>query len=369
VGFAALALLSSTWSAAPLLTVVRGAQLAVLVALAIVVPRVLGSAAAVRALGNAIVVYTIVCTVLAKLFPWAKGGTVDYLGFRRFTWFAVHPIVAATFAAVAALFVLVQLLTAEAPLRRRLFGFPLWMALPPLVAALIVTNSRGPLLAFALAAGVLLVLRATGALSRAVGLTVGLVAALLIVGSGETLTDLLERGRGGPAFVEKLLYRGQSLDEMTTITGRSELWEVTGSLIAERPALGVGYLGSRAALLEAAPWAAYAHNALLQTLVDVGIVGTLLLWLPMLGALFGGGFRDTRLSSNERLGRAAGVTMIAFLMINSISAESFAAAPGYETLLLFVAVILVERSRVAVRAAAPPPAAFPSAPVLRARSA
>jgi exopolysaccharide production protein ExoQ len=353
VAFGVLATISAFWSAAPLLTVVRAGQLLIVIGMALVMPRVLGIAGTVAALGRPLIVYTVGCAVLAKLFPWAKGTTVDYFGFQRFTWFAVHPIVAATLAGAAALFVIVELLASEAPLKRRLLGFPLWLALPPLLAVLAVTNSRGPLLAFALAAGLVIVLRGAGGLGFAAAATIALAVPMLFVAAGLTMQDVLEAGRFSGTFFEKLLYRGQTADEIVTITGRVELWDITRGLIAERPAFGVGYLGSRAALLEAAPWAAYAHNALLQTLLDVGFVGTLLLWVPMVRALAAGGLRDRRATESDLLGRAAGVTMLVFLIVNSFTAESFAAAPGYETLLAMGCVLLVERSRTPAQRASP----------------
>jgi O-antigen ligase len=364
VGFGLLATLSAFWSAAPLLTAVRAGQLLVVIGLALVIPRVLGTAGAVAALGKPLIVYTVGCAVLAKLFPWAKGTTVDYLGFHRFSWFAVHPIVAATLAGGAALFVLVELLSTQAPLKRRLLGFPLWLALPPLLAVLIVTKSRGPILAFLLAAGMVVLLRGGGVFGLLAGAALVAAVPLFSAASGLSLQDLLEGGHSGSSYVAKVLYRGQTADEIASITGRADLWEAARSLIVERPAFGVGYLGSRGVLLEAAPWAAYAHNALLQTLLDVGIVGTLLLWLPLLRGLAAGGLRDRRASDSQLLARSAGFTLLVFLLVNSITAESFAAAPGYETLLVMGAVLLVGRSRTAERraasvAAAPLPATAP----------
>jgi O-antigen ligase len=362
IAFGVLAMLSAYWSAAPLLTAVRAGQLLAVIGLTLVMPRVLGTARSVAALGDPLVVYTVGCAVLAKVFPWAKGTTVDYLGYHRFTWFAVHPIVAATLVGAAALYVIVRLLSTEAPTRRRLLGFPLWLALVPLLPVLAATNSRGPLLAFAIAAVTVVLLRRGGLAGLAVGATIIAAIPLFSAATGLSLQDLLlEGGRSSGGYLEKLLYRGQTADEIVSITGRAELWEIAGALIAERPFFGVGYLGSRAALLEAAPWAAYAHNALLQTMLDVGIVGTVLLWVPMVRGLFAGSLRSDRASESQLLGRAAGFTMLLFLTINSFTAESFAAAPGYETLVVMLSVALVAGARgrgrrAAGASAAPPPA-------------
>jgi hypothetical protein len=57
-------------------------------------------------------------------------------------------------------------------------------------------------------------------------------------------------------------------------------------LFQSRPILGYGYVGSRGVLLNVLPWAGEAHNAVAETLLDLGIVGVVLVWVPLLSSLF-----------------------------------------------------------------------------------
>jgi len=95
--------------------------------------------------------------------------------------------------------------------------------------------------------------------------------------------------------------------------------------------LGAGYQASRATLLDVASWAGYAHNALMQTFLDLGIAGTVALGLLVAIAL--SAVVRSRLAPWLRGTSAA---LMVFLVLNSIGTESFAGAPGFETLLLLV---------------------------------
>jgi O-antigen ligase len=134
--------------------------------------------------------------------------------------------------------------------------------------------------------------------------------------------------------ISRLLFRGETADTLLALNGRLDLWDTARSSIAAHPLLGHGYQASRAIMLDAADWAAYAHNALLQTLLDLGVAGTIaLLTIVMVGVV--GFFRGRQRGwTHATLG-----ALLVFLILNSISTESFAGAPGVETLVLFVCVL------------------------------
>jgi O-antigen ligase len=333
---------SAFWSPTPMLTLVRTAQLFVVLLLGMALRRVRGPSAVLEAVGMPLLVYVGACAVTAKLFTWAKGTQVDYLGFHRFSWFSVHPITAATAAAAAALFVVVDLSFAEDRWRARRFGVPTWSLLPPLLAVLAATNSRGPLFAFVAAVGALLLLRHMGRLGGGLLVTAAAGLMLLILVTGVTPDDLMTRLGAGGGPIAKLLLRGQTADEVSGLTGRTELWEGAERIIAANWVVGVGYQGSRALLLAVEAWAAYAHNALLQTLLDLGVTGASLLFIPLLRPLFSGSLRAGAARAVLR-GRGAALTMTVFLLVNSVSSESFAAAPSFETLLAFSCILSLER--------------------------
>jgi hypothetical protein len=94
-------------------------------------------------------------------------------------------------------------------------------------------------------------------------------------------------------------------------------------------------------VLEAASWAAYAHNALLQSILDLGLVGTVTLAALVLFGLLG-----SMTQGPARWLGATVATLMVFLVLNSISTESFAGAPGFQTLLLFVCALCARPAHV-----------------------
>jgi hypothetical protein len=96
-------------------------------------------------------------------------------------------------------------------------------------------------------------------------------------------------------------------------------------------------------LLQRLPWAGHAHNALLQTLLDVGLVGALLLWIPFFTALVARPPSPASGAVVERWASASVFAALTFTLLNSVSDVGFAGPPGYEALLVFCSVVAAER--------------------------
>lgn len=332
VGYAALAALSTLWSAAPALTFIRAAQLTTIALLAIAAVRVLGERSALWMACATVAVYVIVCAALAATLPFAAQTYESEEGFR-FSWFSLHPIEAGSLTAIGVLGLFstsLEPLRSHGPRRGRLFGIPALFYVAALGAVLVLTNSRGPLLACLAGAAVLVLLQVEVRTRTALVLTGGTLAgAYVAVGPdlGRWLSELANQDNA----ITRLLFRGETADTLLQLNGRLDLWDTVRPAIAAHPFLGYGYQASRAILLDAADWAAYAHNALLQTVLDLGIVGTIALLAIVVVGVFG--FARGRQHGWTRATLGA---LLVFLVLNSISNESFAAAPGFETLLLFV---------------------------------
>jgi hypothetical protein len=110
--------------------------------------------------------------------------------------------------------------------------------------------------------------------------------------------------------------------------------------VASNTALGYGYQASRAVVLDTAPWAAFAHNALLQAVLDLGLVGT----IGLIGLIAFGFVFALRSDLSPRV-RVTVVALMTFLIVNSLGAESFAGSPGIETLLLLLCVLCATTRR------------------------
>ena len=336
---------STLWSPTQTFTLVRALQLAILYAVAVAATRLMPTGRLLRALGGAVLAYVLISATLSALFPWAGGGFIQYNGYRRFSWFSVHPITAGTMVGVAALMTISLGLFSGRGWRERQFRLPIWLYLLPLVGVLAATNSRGPTAAFLAGTGALLVrkhLRVWTVLTL-VASTIALL--VFFASSGETMADLITQLAGSDPRVAEMLLRGQSVSDVQGFSGRTELWTAAWPLVRQRPLLGFGFQGSRSALLAATPWASYAHNAFLQTLLDLGAVGVLLLWGTVVHALVTLSRPRQEMPPEMVWWHSTAFAIIVFLVVNSVTSESFSAAPDIESLLLLASVLVGARIR------------------------
>ncbi len=338
--FAGLALASTFWSTAPSLTVVRALQMVIVCGLALVSVRLLGPAETLRGVSAVLVTYVICCAAFGTVFGMVEvDPTIREEVAFRLSWFAVHPITAGSLAAVALLLALGRSLFAQHRQPTRLRMLLRWIVPLSLASILVLTNSRGPLLAFMVAAGVVVWKTMRAGLARGILATaVIFVAIVALFSESSTLT---KDAQGGDNFVAQRILRGSDVDRLRGLNGRVEVWEAALPLIAEQPLFGYGYHGSRAILFEKVPWASYAHSAYVQSLLDFGFLGALLVW-----GVFG--WASLTLVS-RRFGAVTGTAwcdasltgLAAYLLVVSVSSESFIATPGYEALLMFILVSVV----------------------------
>lgn len=329
--YVVVALLSTLWSLTPLLTLVRAVQLLVLAGLAVLAVRLLAEGGALAAACTAVALYVLACAGLAMTYPWASGAFTE--GDRvRLSWFSVHPITAGTLAAIAALGLLSARMFAprQGATGRLVACTPLLVA--PVLMVLVLTRARGPLLAFLASAGVLTAMRMRLRARHVLVTTLVCSAVLFLTGPppGAWLSWAAEQD----SPLGRMFLQGQAADALLGLSGRVELWQQLGPLMEQRLLLGHGYQASRSLLLDVASWASYAHNALLQTVLDLGLVGAVALIAIVGMGLFGSG-GNVEPGGSEWPRRTA-IALMVFLVINSITSESFAAAPGFETSLLFI---------------------------------
>lgn len=337
--YAIIVVSSTAWSAVPTLTAVRGLQTCILMLTGMIAMRVLGPGRLVGTLAAAAIPYVLVCSTLALLFPWAAGQAAVHRGIERFTWFAVHPITAANFASVAALWVFMrmQALWRTAPTHAWCLG----LLIVPLLIILGLTRSRGPALALVAAAGFLLVRAHAPRWMIGVFCTAGAIAMATLATAGSPVSVLSQQTVD--AAPVRFLLRGQTVEEVADFSGRAALWEDARGLVSSQPLFGYGYGAARGLLLDIYSWAGHAHNALIQSVLDVGILGALPLWIAIVGAFItiaiGRRWRAARL---ELTGTAA-LAYLTFFLVSGITETVFAGAPGYDLLLVASAALAVER--------------------------
>jgi O-antigen ligase len=333
--YVGLALLSALWSPNLLLTAVRAGQLAVLFTYAAVAIPVLGPQRMLRVFGASLIWYVLICASLASVFPFADGTRVLLGGWvRRFSWFRVHPIAAASAAASAAMFALTWTLFSRRTKAWWTLGLPLWLYILPLVGIMMATHSRGPLFAFVFAA-LLLVIRKYLVGMRAALTSDRLLLGLLGIGLALATTVITGRGQHRMRYI---FLRGQTTEEFVHLTGRTSLWDVAFDFILARPVFGYGFAAARDALIRVVQWGGHTHNGLLESLFSLGILGTALLMIPALALLASSFLGLMKTAPTEAAGVAFVAAGMVFLLLSSVSDLGFAGAASYETLMLFLLV-------------------------------
>jgi O-antigen ligase len=333
LGYVGIAALSTMWSLAPMLTFVRSAQLGVIALLAFMTARVFTPTDGLRKIVTAVAAFVLVCATLALVFPFAAGTFVDgeHEGFR-FAWFAAHPIEVGTFAAIGALGLISTIMFGTTARPQQAHGILTSIGAILLVAVLAASAARGPILAFGIGLFTLFLLKLESRTRAAVmAASAALVAAVFV--AGPDLKVWLDSASAGDSRLTYTFFRGQSAQDVLELNGRLALWSELRPAIIDRLLLGHGYLASREIILDTAEWAAAAHNALLQSVLDLGIIGSV-----TLVALFGAALVGAA-GARTQWARATLTCLVVFLAINSISTESFAGTPGFEMFLVFLCAV------------------------------
>lgn len=335
LAFVLFAVFSVSWSGAPIISAVRAVQAAIIFAVAFLSVHILGHQALLRILGVTLTAFVLVFSSLVAIFPRFRLYTYE----DRFAWFAVHPISSATLTAIALLFVLAVAISDDYN-RRRMFRVPVPIVALPLVAVLLLTRSRGPLVAAVAAVVALVAVRYLRRWQAPALIGLAAICGLIFATVGTPLKQLLARGAASGNPILAFFFREQTAEQLSSFTGRIDLWKTVLGIVSARPFHGYGYHGSRGLLLDEYSWAGYAHNAFLQTLLDLGVIGTGLLWSCIVAALVMG-LKWSVSHVKDRWEDRFAMAALVFLVVNSVTSESFAAAPGIELLLLFTCIMCI----------------------------
>ena len=333
---------SVLWSLTPTLTIVKGVQLAILFLLAVVSVRVLGAEGLMHAVALAVVPYVLVCSAIAATVPAAYARAVPHSPIARFSWFYVHPIAAAILTGFAIIATWTRTRFEARPDGRRMTAGAV-AVLVALLAVLALTRSRVPALAvFAAIVVITLRMRAPQWVT-AVTAAGAVVVVGIYLSVGPNLVKWVAENSDNALI--RFALRNDTANEIATLSGRDELWKAARQLFEAHPGRGYGYGGTRLMLLAAVPWAGDAHNALIQSVIDVGVVGT----VPLLAAM-GIGLaaaltrpRQTAPGRREYV-QAAALAYLVFVLLNATTDIAFA-EPGFIFLLVACSVIAAERLR------------------------
>ncbi|WP_431901288.1 O-antigen ligase family protein [Nonomuraea sp. bgisy101] len=237
----------------------------------------------------------------------------------RFNWLYVHPVTAGIFLGIALLLAFAFLLPGGPPrLWRKSFY----------VVALVVTGGA---------------LVATGTRGAAAGCVVGLAVLLLCSrgprGRAELLLFALPLGAlAALAFSEEIIgfaTRGESAEQLESLNSRTDLWTLALDATMKQPIFGNGASSARGLFLEQIGLGG-GHNAFVNVIVEGGAVGlvafSLLCFVTMTFQLSLTRIKEVRAEA------ALLLSLMAFLLVDAMTADMMAASANVASIWLFLIV-------------------------------
>jgi len=255
----------------------------------------------------------------------------------RFQIMEAHPIASAGILSLALLMVAGSYFSLFDPwLDHRRRGVVLGSAALVVLVLITATKARGALLGLVGGVGVLTMTTASLRKRR-----VGLVLVFLLL-----MLPLL--GIGDQALTRTLI-RNQSIEQLTSLSDRTLLFEAAWPLVLQQPFFGHGFLAAASSFPDLFPWAGEGHNVFLESAYSFGLVGTLafVVLLIQIGRQLGGALRS-RVPAEKHLANEMAAVGVFILML-SVVGDSFAGIPGFETIsLMWLALMsdLLRRNRV-----------------------
>jgi len=320
VGWCLTAAVSTLYAPSPLLALVRGGQL-VIIALLVLQFVNDGDVAMMRRFVHGYVV--LVSASIAIGLVYVAPTSNEQSG--RFTWLFTHSVVAGSMLAISTVLLFSMWLThrvARLPWARWVYALLFVLN----VVFLVRSRTRGSIGAALVALLVVLVLWLRAAGKR------DLMVSAVVVMSALALTV------GGPIIAFYL--RDSDASELASFNNRTLVWTIAADVIEARPFHGMGLTASRSVFLEQTGLGG-AHNAYINVLVDVGLLG-IFWWGGLVVLVFAGGWRLRR-----RVRRVAGAEALTFdtvaivgvmvcQLINAITAEYVGAGVSAAALMLYM---------------------------------
>ncbi len=253
---------SALYSPYHALALVRAGQMAVVLAFARSVARH-ASPAAPHRIAHAYAVLVTLSVIFGVLVPYPKLPSQP----GRFTWLYIHPVEAGMLLAIAVIILTAYLLGSRVPRSGPRWHLGVYAVLWLIcVAALLGTGTRGA--ALGALVGILIVVA-----TRWRGIRKLEIALLGAVGLGGVALAL------GPQ-ITAFVARGESAAQLETLNFRTDLWSVALGDFAQHPLYGFGFTADRGLFLDTTGLGG-GHNAIINLLVDTGLVGTAV-WFALL---------------------------------------------------------------------------------------
>ncbi len=170
----------------------------------------------------------------------------------------------------------------------------------------------------------------------------GLLALLMIIG----LAIGYFASEGGSSQLEAFVNRGQTTEQVLSLSQRTVLFEIGMDYFAERPLFGHGYMIPGTLLRTHFVWAGHAHNVLLEILMGLGIVGVAA-FLTLIVLILGGLLAGLRTPYGRTTGiPAEGMALATLILVQGVISDGFAGPVGWEVGVLMLTVLISDLGRV-----------------------
>lgn len=320
VGWCLTAAVSTLYAPSPLLAIVRAAQLVIVVLLVLRITNV-GDISLMRRFVHGYVVLTTVSVFIGLAFVAPQRG--EQVG--RFTWLFTHSVVAGSMLGMSTVILFGMWLThrvARLPWARWIYGAMLVVN----AVSLVRTRTRGSIGAALVAIVVIAVLwlRASGKRDLLISTIVALLAVVFTVGNR----------------IVAFYLRDADASSLASFNNRTLVWEIALASFERRPLHGLGLTASRSVFLEDTGLGG-AHNAYINVLVDVGLLG-MFWWGGLLLLIMVGGWRlrrRVRATDNAEPLTFDTVVIVGLMvcqLVNAITAEYVGAGVSAAALMLYM---------------------------------
>lgn len=315
-GYVAVLVLSALYSPYFELAVVRAWQMVVVLALTRSMARH-ATRATMHHIAHWYVVLVAGSVVFGVLVPFPRLESQP----DRFTWLYLHPVVAGQFLMIAVVVLGAYLLGQRILRPGPHWPVPVYLALLVIcTGGLIGTHTRGA------TAGAVIGLLATAWIRwrgvRRVEVTAALCLTLLTLGLATT------------SMLESYFLRDGSLQRLATLNSRTELWGYAFEAFGRQPLYGYGLSASRGLFLDEMGLGG-GHNALVNVLVNTGVLGTAV-WLLLLAGIFTNATYAGRQWREPRLDRTILIGVLLALLANAMFTEALGAPSNVAGIWLFV---------------------------------
>ncbi|HEY2694178.1 MAG TPA: O-antigen ligase family protein [Pseudonocardiaceae bacterium] len=256
---------SALYSPYHALALVRAGQMVVVLAFARSVARH-ASPDAPHRIAHAYAVLITASVIFGVLVPFPKLPSQP----GRFTWLYIHPVEAGMLLAIAVIILTAYLLGGRVPRSGPRWHIGVYALLWLIdVGALLATGTRGAAIGALVGIVIVIATRWRGIRKLEIALVGGVALGGAVLALAPEIT----------AFVA----RGESAAQLETLNFRTDLWSQALADFAQHPLYGFGFTADRGLFLDTTGLGG-GHNAIINLLVDTGLVGTAV-WFALLIAI------------------------------------------------------------------------------------